>query len=267
VLFDWIRDFDERILTDSTGTPVLYGGGYTVQESPWINLCTNGRSREYYKKHPEKEDADRALCQDICPLLVFHGLIDIFESRPEVCYGSYDIQILCHPIKELLIQFNRSIPVFLKRLLSLYDESEDELSALRYRRNGPTDEDIKKKKLTSRMEKTPKDLQIMIAIFLTTNFSFLKTRLIGNPPTAEVVYAVRAENIKNPKLFAEVVIGNLFIGKKYFNYPSDNTKEVDNYLEPCLVEWRKHMYVTGNVEKFVMKPMKAQEIIRIQSYY
>lgn len=261
---DWIKDFDSRILYSSQGKPISYGWGYYSPfiESDWIRCFTKGRARKYYQKHPVKEEEDKALCQDICPLSVLHGLVKLLETRPNVCYGSYEIQIVCHPIKSLLVRHNRSIPEFLKRLLTLYDESED--SYFGYITPNMNDE-IRRKEI-------PKHLQIMIAIFLTENFTFLTTRTIGdpdaNPPTTEEVFSARVNDIKAPRRFDEFVISNLYPGKSVWSYTLDNNREVAKYLDQCIAKWRKYMY-EPNSEAFVIKPLLTSEkmCITLDSYY
>lgn len=249
-------------------------GRNTIQESGFIELFGTGRSRKYYEKYPEKKDDDQFLCRNICPLSVFHGFVELFENRPNICYGSYEMQIFCHVLKSLLIRFKRSIPTFLKRLLSIYDEAEYAL-ARSYDSLNKSFLDMTKNvdKLTeSRLNETPKHLQIMIAIFLTENFTFLTTREIGDskasPPTNQTVLSLRATDIKDPVHFSAVVISNLFPTKSIWNYPLENNQKVDKYLDLCLAEWRKYMYA-GTVETFVIKPLKAEtvEVIKLVSYY
>ncbi len=252
-----------------------YGwGGNTIQDSGYIPLFGNGRSRKYYEKNPAKEMEDAALCRDICPLSVFHGLVELFESRPNVCYGSYEIQIFCHIIKSLLIKFDRSIPAFLKRLLSIYDEAE--IARIKKYHTKDEYDEYYLEFCETRRRKTPKHLQIMIAIFLTENFTFLTTRTIGDsktspsysPSTSYDVPSVRVSDIKNPDRFSEVVINNLFPNMTVWDYTLDNNREVDRYLDLCLNQWRKYMY--HSIEKiFVIKPLKAEtkQSISLISYY
>ena len=253
--YDWLRGFDERILTYPNGDLMGYGWGRAkLQNSGWFDLFFNGRSGEYYKEHPEKKEEDQVLCQDICPLSVLHGLVELFETRPGICYGSYEMQVVCHVIKSSLVKFGRDIPTFLKRVLSLFDEPEFQCKIY--------GEQCK----VLREKKTPKQLQLAIAVFLTENFSFLSTREL---PDGTSVYDVRVENMKDPGLFSDVVIRNLFPGKTGWNYSLETLASLNTYLEKCLAKWRDYMY--GTQKKFLIKPMKAEtrteEVIRVQSYF
>lgn len=268
VVLSWLRDFDERILTYKDGKLMTYGwGGNTIQKSGYMDLFAKGRSRRYYEKHPDRKEQDEVLCRDICPLSVFHGLVELFEFRPDICYGSYEMQIICHVIKSLLVKFGRDIPTFLKRLLSLYDEEQYKMDKLYDRRAGGNG-DIMKKVTKTRLKETPKHLQVTIAIFLTSNFSFMTTREVSSEDgTKYKVPALMVGDIKDPVSLAEIVIRSLFPGKSGWDYSANSMAQLAKYMEPCLLQWREYMYGGCDSNRFSIKAMKAEESISVVSYY
>ncbi len=263
-LIDWLDDFDKLLLHNADGTDAVYGSRFeTLMTDGWLEMFRGTKlSNTYYKRNPEKLESDGALCQDICSLPILHGIITFLQTRPQVCHGSYQIQVVCHVIKEKLVRNNRDIPAFLKRLIQLYHEYEypDRLT-----KDYPWKD--------YHLKNTEKHLKLMIIIFLTDNLSFL---LFGPRTLFGITYSDRyqlcVEDIKNEIYLPEVILHTMSPADTYGSFDAGLLDYVTHsYMEQRLTEWRKYMYSSAEKPYFKVKSLrmeiKTKKVMKILPSY
>jgi hypothetical protein len=257
----WLDDFDKLLLHKADGTDTQYGRCYyKILDNGWLEVFRGTKlSSVYYEKNPEKLEDDEVLCQDICSLPILHGIVVFLQTSPNICYGSHEMQVVCHVIKEKLVRNKRNIPAFLKRLLQIYEEYEYperfacEDSKDCYNRHHHH----------HHLNNTDKHLKIMIIIFLTQNLSFLTFGpriLYGVTYPDGYLLSCESGNIKDGICLSDVILSNLSPTDTYLSFDTEMLDFVTKtYIEERLTEWRKYMYNDKvALRNFRVKPLKIQ---------
>ena len=145
---------------------------------------------EYYKdKAALLLENDKALCEGICPLHVFHIAAYEWSDRPNITYGSFEQQVLFFVMKHnLQQQKTTSMEKFVHRLLDL---SYQIYRGDEYEKDGKDEQGKivwKKKNMLAHITKIEPNQQAAVGIFFYPNLQFLYKRKAGDEKYALVCH-------------------------------------------------------------------------------
>lgn len=177
LLANWFDACDPWLLEQGFGTGLTPNVAKDYVESVHIQTCI-----DYYRdKSAVLLEADKALCDGLCDLNIFHIIAREWTARPTSHFGSYEIQVLLFVLKHAIIRKNldrEAAGRVLVRLLDLSYAYSDAYQVLCERekqmtREGETMEEEKKPVDEPRMPKIPIAQQATVAIFFFPNLQFL----------------------------------------------------------------------------------------------
>ncbi len=183
-LGEWIDACDPLLREQSFGW-----GGPKVVANYIKNTDKMKSAWDYYKeKNIAILESDKALCEQICDIHIFHIIAREWSARPDICYGSYEQQVLLYVIKHnLLLHKKDCLENFVHRLLVLSYEYEHKYD-FEYDRDENGKAICKKKE--SIMKEIPLNQQASFAIFFYPNLQFLWKK------ENETRYTLSCEDIK-----------------------------------------------------------------------
>ncbi len=184
-LGEWIDACDPLLREQSFGW-----GGPKVVANYIKNTDKMKSAWDYYKeKNIAILESDKALCEQICDIHIFHIIAKEWSARPDICYGSYEQQVMLYVIKHnLLLHKKDCLEKFVHRLLVLSYEYEHKYD---FERDGE-DENGKAiyKKKEPVLKEIPLNQQASFAIFFYPNLQFLWKK------ENETRYSLACEDIK-----------------------------------------------------------------------
>jgi hypothetical protein len=107
-LDEWMDEAEPKIRQTRYG----WGGQDAVKH------CLRAeKSERYYKKHPEQLEKHTALCKEVCPLEVPHAIAGFLAETG--FYGSYELQILLHPLKVMILRTKNDLCAFVSLIYQI----------------------------------------------------------------------------------------------------------------------------------------------------
>ena len=215
-LSDWFDACDTRLQNQG------YGWAYTPSVAK--DFVKSGKIRtclDYYKdKSAALLETDKALCEGLCNLHIFHIIAREWSARPTICYGSYETQVLLFVLKHATTRNKLDTKEAGKVLIRLLDLSHAyssdykwsiHLDAIKAKQEalelGETVEENEPKTPPTkpvdepRMPKVPLAQQAAVAIFFFPNLQFLYKE-----KEQKVTYRLACDNIKQGvESFAEAL--------------------------------------------------------------
>lgn len=221
-LEEWLDETDVRIRR----TPFGWG------RVDAIRGCMGwGNSEAYYLKFPHKFAAHELRCRHICPIEVPHAIADICASS--YYYGSYEMQILSHPLKEMILKHGADLDAFALLLLEII-------------------EDTLLRKTDCRLTEVPPSMHAMLATLLYCDLKFLVT-------TEEGHLKLASDTMKHRSDFADVIAENMpgSVTSSYTSFIKEAEKALDRLIVP-LNRYILERSQSGGDKRFESKLGKIQ---------
>lgn len=168
-LSDWVDACDPKFQEERYGNGPCPSVTKNLLNSHMVASCA-----EYYRdKRADLLVKDKAPCDGICNLHILHVVARLWSWRPNICYGSFEIQVLSYVLKDTIKRNNldnEKAGALLIRLLDIaHAYSSDYKKKDSVMVNGIQKEE-------PRLWRVPTNQHAAVAIFFYPNLQFLYKR-------------------------------------------------------------------------------------------